>query len=390
MCPLTFGPGERAEFDFGEAAVEVPGRMRSVPFLVGRLRFSGAMFLEVFPTQRQEAFLLGQRHAFEFWGGVPRSVVYDNLKAAVAQILDGHSRSEHERFVHFRSVYRFEALFANVRSGWEKGSVENLVGYARRTYLVPIPQVASLEELPALNALLRERCLEDQQRIMAGQTASIAARLTVERAYLGPLPPHAPEIGVVREVVVRSTGQVRFEANVYSVPIQYAYRRLMLKADPFHVRLYADDALVATHPRSYAKGEVMEDWRHYVQVLLEKPFALPFASAIRRALASGDLPTHWERLRQDLVARRTDGNHEFARLLELATTHPFAEVNDALLVAAERPDWNADTVRQLLDWLKDPPLRWRPWTQRAIPPTNSPCRPRIWSAITACWRYAHE
>jgi transposase len=351
FVPLAFGPGERAEFDFGEAAVEVRGQMRSVPFLVGRLRFSGAMFLEAFPTQRQEAFLLGQRHAFEFWGGVPRMAVYDNLKAAVAQILEGHHRSEHERFVHFRSVYRFEALFANVRSGWEKGSVENLVGYARRTYLVPIPQVESLQ---ALNVALHARCLEDQQRIMAGQTASIAERLTVERAYLGPLPEYAPEIGLVREVVVRSTGQVRFEANVYSVPIQYAYRRLVLKADPFDVRLYADDALVATHPRSYAKGEVMEDWRHYVRVLLEKPFALPFASAVRHALANGELPAHWERLRQDLVARRSDGNREFARILELAAVHPLADVDGALLLAAEHPDWNADTVRHLLAWLKDP------------------------------------
>jgi transposase len=349
--PLEFGPGERAEFDFGEAAVEVQGQMRSVPFLVGRLRFSGAMSLEVFPTQRQEAFLLGQQHAFALWGGVPRSVVYDNLKAAVAQILDGHSRREHERFLHFRSVYRFEALFANVRSGWEKGSVENLVGYARRTYLVPIPQV---ESLAALNLLLQERCREDQQRVMAGQTAPIAERLSVEQAYLGPLPEHAPDVGLVREVVVRSTGQVRFEANVYSVPIQYAYHRLVLKADPFHVRLYAGDERVATHARSYAKQEVIEDWRHYVRVLLEKPFALPFASAIRRALATGDLPAHWERLRQDLVARRGDGNREFARILELAARHPLAEVDGALLLAAERPDWNADTVRHLLDWLKDP------------------------------------
>lgn len=285
---------------------------------------------------------------------MPRSAVYDNLKAAVAQILEGHNRGEHERFLHFRSVYRFEALFANVRSGWEKGSVENLVGYARRTYLVPIPPVQSLAELPALNAVLRERCLEDQQRTMAGQTASIAERLAVEQAYLGPLPDYAPEVGLVREVVVRSTGQVRFEANVYSVPIQYAYRRLVLKADPFDVRLYADDGLVASHPRSYAKGEVIEDWRHYVRVLLEKPFAVPFASAVRHALANGDLPAHWERLRQDLVARRSDGNREFARVLELAARHPLAEVDAALLLAAEHPDWNADTVRHLLAWLTDP------------------------------------
>ena len=98
----------------------------------------------------------------------------------------------------------------------------------------------------------------------------------------------------------------------------------------------------------------MEDWRHYVRVLLEKPFALPFASAVRHALQTGELPSHWERLRQDLVARRRDGNHEFARILELAATHPLAAVDGALLLAAERPDWTADTVRHLLAWLKEP------------------------------------
>src|SRR6266700_2134260 len=136
--PLDFVPGERAEFDFGEATVKIKGQLVKVPFLAGRLRFSGAMFVECFPTLRQEAFLLGQRHAFEFWGGVPRMAVYDNLKPAVLQVLDGHHRREHEVFLHFQSVYRFEALFANVHAGWEKGSVENLVGYARRNYLVPL------------------------------------------------------------------------------------------------------------------------------------------------------------------------------------------------------------------------------------------------------------
>jgi transposase len=350
--PLVFGPGERAEFDFGVAAVEVSGQLLSVPFLAGRLRFSGAMFLEAFPTQRQDAFLLGQRHAFEFWGGVPRTAVYDNLKPAVTQLLQGHRRAEHDAFLHFRSVYRFEALFANARAGWEKGSVENLVGYARRTYLVPIPQVANLT---ALNTLLRQRCLEDQQRVMAGQAAPIAEQVAVEQRYLGPLPEQPPEVGSVREVVVRSTGQVRFEANVYSVPIQYAYHRLVLKADPFSVRLYAGADLVAEHPRTYGKHEVIEDWRHYVRLLLDKPFALPFASAVRHALAHGDLPAHWEQLRQDLVARRSDGNREFARILELAATHSLAEVDGALGLAAEQPDWNADTVGQLLHWLQESP-----------------------------------
>src|SRR5438552_8588774 len=109
---VDFAAGERAEFDFGEATVKLKGQLVKVPFLAGRLRFSGAMFVECFPTQRQEAFLLGQRHAFEFWGGVTRVAVYDNLKPAVLQVLEGHRRREHEMFLHFQSAYRFEALYA--------------------------------------------------------------------------------------------------------------------------------------------------------------------------------------------------------------------------------------------------------------------------------------
>ena len=224
--PLDFAPGERAEFDFGEATVKIKDQLVKVSFLAGRLRFSGAMFVECFPTQRQEAFLLGQRHAFEFWGGVPRMAVYDNLKPAVLHVLQGHQRREHEVFRHFQSVYRFEALFANVHAGWEKGSVENLVGYARRNYLVPLPEGADLQ---AINASLREHCLADQQRIMAGRTDPIAARLEFERRQLGPLPTHAPDLGPLAEVLVHSTGRVRFQTNDYSAPIQYAYQRLTRK-----------------------------------------------------------------------------------------------------------------------------------------------------------------
>jgi transposase len=65
------------------------------------------MFVECFPTQRQDAFLLGQRHAFEFWGGVPRMAVYDNLKPAVLQVLEGHSRREHELFLHLETCLSF-------------------------------------------------------------------------------------------------------------------------------------------------------------------------------------------------------------------------------------------------------------------------------------------
>lgn len=117
-------------------------------------------------------------------------------------------------------------------------------------------------------------------------TPPIASRLAFERTCLGPLPTHAPDLGPIAEVLVHSTGRVRFQTNDYSAPIQYAYQRLTLKADPFRVRLFEGSQLVADHPRSYEKRQVIEDWRHYVPLLLKKPFAIPWASALRH----GDLP----------------------------------------------------------------------------------------------------
>src|SRR5439155_7303887 len=176
------------------------------------------------------------------------------------------------------------------------------------------PEGADLE---TINATLRSDGLTDQQRIMAGRTETIASRLEVERTYLGPLPSHPPSFGPLVEVLVHSTGRVRFQTNDYSVPIQYAYRRVTLKADPFRVRLYTGEELVADHPRCYEKRQVIEDWRHYVPLLLKKSFAVPWASALRH----GDLPAAFEAARLELVAHRLDGNREFARLLELCLTH---------------------------------------------------------------------
>jgi hypothetical protein len=197
--------------------------------------------------------------------------------------------------------------------------------------------------------------------------------LELERASLGPLPSHAPELGPIVEVLVRSTGRVRFQTNDYSVPIQYAYQRLTLKADPFRVRVFGGEEQVADHPRCYQKRQVIEDWRHYVPLLLHKSFAVPFASALRH----GELPTTFEAARLELVARRSDGNREFVRLLELCLTHSVEAVDVALALAREQADWSADTVRHLLGWAASPgaaqppldPARY-PAYQGAAPPPD--------------------
>ncbi len=85
------------------------------------------------------------------------TVVFDNLKT-VKRVLRGKARIEQDRFTAFRAHYTFEARFCNPARGQEKGGVEGLVGFARRNFLVPVPEVADLEDL---NAQLLERCATD-------------------------------------------------------------------------------------------------------------------------------------------------------------------------------------------------------------------------------------
>lgn len=205
---------------------------------------------------------------------------------------------------------------------------------------------------------------------MAGRTDPIASRLVFERSHLGPLPTHMPDLGPIAEVLVHSTGRVRFQTNDYSAPIQYAYQRLTLKADPFRVRLYAGAELVADHPRSYEKHQVIEDWRHYVPLLLKKSFAVPWASALRH----GNLPASFEAARLDLAARRCDGNREFARLLELCLTHSMEAVEAALAQAREQGGWSADTVRHLLNFAG---------AEDAVPPPLDPSQYPAYQGLTS-------
>src|SRR5207244_13417358 len=98
------------------------------------------------------------------------------------------------------------------------------------------------------------------------------------------------------------------------------------------------------------KRQVIEDWRHYVPLLLKKSCAVPWASALRH----GDLPAAFEAARLELVAQRPDGNREFARLLELCLTHEVSAVEIALDQARAQGGWSADAVRQLLNFASTP------------------------------------
>ncbi len=138
FVPLTHLPGE-AQADFGYALVKENGVLRKVVFFVMTLPFSDAIFLQVFERICTEVLWEAHRRAFEFFGGVPSRITYDNEKIAVIQILSAHGRKLTDGFLQLQSHYLFEAHFCRVNRANEKGSVESDVQYGRQNFLVPVP-----------------------------------------------------------------------------------------------------------------------------------------------------------------------------------------------------------------------------------------------------------
>jgi transposase len=185
--PQTHLAGAEAEVDFGEFYATIAGVVIKVWMFVMRLSHSGKAFHVGFGTQAQEAFLEGHVLAFEYFGGVPGRVRYDNLKPAVVRVLKGRDRVESERFTALRSHYGFDSFFCRpgIEGAHEKGGVEGEIGRFRRRHLVPVPKVASLT---LLNELIAAGDLLDDGRVITGRPVTIGSAFTVEAAMLMALP----------------------------------------------------------------------------------------------------------------------------------------------------------------------------------------------------------
>ena len=182
--PLAHRPGE-AQSDFGEATVIYRGQERKVAMFVMSLPFSDALFCQIFPRECTETFQEGHRRAFEFFGAVPKRISYDNTKIAVAKVIQKRGGVFTREFLRLESHYLFEHHFCLVRRPMEKGHTESLVGYSRRNFLVPVPELDDFEQF---NEGLVEDCRQELQRQLRGKEGTKAERLEEDRRAMLPLP----------------------------------------------------------------------------------------------------------------------------------------------------------------------------------------------------------
>ena len=225
FVPLAHPPGH-AQVDFGEAVGVIGGVRQKIHFFCMDLPQSDACFVKAYPAETTEAFLDGHVSAFAFFGGVPLSILYDNLKIAVAKICGDGKREPTRAFSELLSHYLFEDRFGRPGKGNDKGKVEGLVKYARANFMTPIPEAASYE---ALNVRLAT-CCRARQGDHAGRHAhTIGERLVADSAALRALPVVALEPCEKRAARVSSTALVRYRTNDYSVPTAYGFQDVVVK-----------------------------------------------------------------------------------------------------------------------------------------------------------------
>jgi len=353
FLPLAYAPGAEAQCDWGDAVVRIAGVEQKAALFCIRLAYSLKPFVCAFPAARQECFFAGHEAAFALWGGVPHRITYDNLTSAVQTVLAGRSRTEQDAFVAFRGHHLFASHFClpGQEGAHEKPLVESLVGYSRRNFLVPVPDMPSWE---ALNAYLYERCVGEDARPASGRGDTIGALGQEERAHLFPLQRHGYPCCRTRATRATRQSLVTFERNRYSVPTRYEGQRLLLRAFPWEVAITDGQTVVARHPRLYGRDGEQLDPLHYLSLLERKAGAFDLARPIQQWSAQWPpiYRTYLDALRQ---ARPQEARREFVRILQLHARYTPAVLAAALERAYGLRCWSADGVEQLVHQELDAP-----------------------------------
>jgi hypothetical protein len=315
---------------------------RKIHFFAFDLPHSDACFVVAYPAETTEAFCDGHVRAFAFFGGVPKSILYDNTKIAVARILGDGDRQRTRVFTELQSHYLFEDRFGRPGKGNDKGKVEGLVGYARRNFLVPIPVFESFE---ALNAHLLDCCRKRMGDRLRGHDETIGARLERDlAAFTKPLP--APYDACEKLVTsVSSLSLVRYRLNDYSVPTSFGHRDVLVRGYVQEVVISCGTEVIARHPRSYEREDFVFDPLHYLALIEQKINALDQAAP----LASWQLPEQFATLRRLLEARMgKQGKREFVQVLRLMEAFKIEEVTAAVRDAIARSAIGFDAVKHLV------------------------------------------
>jgi transposase len=331
--PLHFALGEAAQADWGEATFYLGGERTTANLLCFRLCGSRYIDVRAYPRKDLESFLEGHIGFFERIGGVPHSIIYDNLRTAVRKDWGKRAVCQKE-FERFSAHYAFTPRFCNIGKGNEKGLVEGLVGYARRNVFVPLPRVDCWAEL---NISLAERCDKYKERYIRGMDLSVAELFEAERKQLLPLPAVPYEAALVKTLKVDHFSTIGIDGNRYSIPVEHVGHHVTVKLSAFRLEAFYRGERIACHNRCFDKKRTIYRLEHYIPLLEKKPRSVNNAAPV----AELEIPPQL----RELAARSEDPDRAMVHILKLCTEHGIQRVAEA---AIHGPVLSLDALRLAL------------------------------------------
>lgn len=309
IMPLSYEPGEAIQIDWGEATVYIGSKKTKVHIFCGRLCYSCDIFVQAFKSPNQESFLEAQQLMFDFFNGISKRLIFDNAKVAVKEGFGQYAKPQ-DKYLSFSSHFAFDLDFCNPGKGNEKSLVENLVGYARRNFLVPVPRVSSIDEL---NEKLWDACLKYRNtHKVQNRNHSVKTMYQEESCFLNAIPVFRFDTSKTIIANVDDYSTVRFEKNNYSVPTKYLRKDVTVKGYGNHIRILYNNVEIATYIRCYFSGQTEYKLEHYIDLLERKPRSVFNAKPVKENVTTALL--NWGK-------QLPGGNKEMVKLLRLCVDY---------------------------------------------------------------------
>lgn len=307
--PLSYAPGEAVQIDWGEATVYIDGQKTKVHTFCGRLCYSCDIFVQAYKAANEETFLEAQQLMFDFFGGIPKRLIFDNAKVAVKEGFGIYAKPQ-DRYMSFSAHYAFSLDFCNPASGNEKSLVENLVGYSRRNFLVPVPRVNDIDEL---NRILWNACISYRENHkVEHRNNPVKVMYQDEVKLLNAVPRFRFDTSKTAIAKTDDFSTVRFEKNNYSVPTKYLRKDVTVKGYANSICILHEGSVVATYSRQYGSGSTKYRLEHYIDLLERKPRSVHNARPVKETLTKELL---------DWGNQLPGGNKEMVKLLRLCVDY---------------------------------------------------------------------
>ncbi|MDH4468584.1 MAG: hypothetical protein QE271_11035 [Bacteriovoracaceae bacterium] len=339
---LDFENGKYLQIDHGEVEFEI-NKIRVKGYLfVASVPGLALRYCQVYLTKAQEAWGEFHENCFRFFGGVFTFCIYDNDTAIC---IPGKGASN-QFLSDMENYYNFEAIFCNKASGWEKGSVENAVGYCRRNFLPGLP---SYESLNNLNDYLKKCSFQDRGEVHYKQNVSKEILYELMKKNLKPLCIEK-KWEKIEFLKVSTLQTVKYDGFQYSVPERYVGATLKAFISVGEIILFSGDEKIYEHQRFYYQKIDALIFEHYLDQLSRKPGAFKFAKVIHSTSFSAELTEIKERLLGKLDER--NAIKEFIQILLLKRVSDRDTFDIAIKMALSYGGINSNAISLIIKQLE--------------------------------------